>query len=123
MTSHLLPAVSAASPLPVDEQREHFDVERYLLENPRSSFYIQVEGDSMQDRGIQDGDILVVDKTLQPRQGSVVVAKTDGLLTIKTYDTGAGRLCLVPANSAPLPPEPSEGSPLCGVATFVIHKL
>lgn len=124
MTSLLLPAISAGTPLPIDEQQcERFDVEAYLLQHPRTSLYVQVNGDSMIDRGIYDGDILVVDKTLQPRQGSVVVAQVDGDYTIKTYDSRAGRLRLVPANSACSSLEPSEGCLLCGVATFVIHRL
>lgn len=124
MTSLNLPAVSAGRPFPVDqEQCDHFDVEGYLLQHPKSSFYIQVNGDSMQDRGIHDGDILVVDKTLQPQQGSVVIAQVDGDFTIKTYDSWAGHLRLVPANPAYSPLELSEGCSLCGVATFVIHRL
>lgn len=124
MTSLLLPAVSAGSPLPLDdEQCEHFDVERYLLQHPKSSLYVHVSGDSMIDRGIYDGDILVVDKTIEPFQGAVVVAQNNGGYTIKTYDLRSGRLRLVPANPAYSPLEPSEGCALCGVAVFVIHKL
>lgn len=123
MTSLNLPVVSAGSPLPSDEQYEHFDVERYLLQHARNSFYIQVSGDSMIEKGIFDGDILVIDKTLNPHQGSVVVAQIDGGFTIKTYDQRAGCLRLVPANPAHSPLEPSEGCSLCGVATFVIHRL
>lgn len=124
MTSLHLPAVSAGNPLPVDNQQcEHFDVEGYLLKQPRSSFYIQVNGDSMTGRGIHDGDILVIDKNLQPHDGSVVVAQIEGDFTIKTYDQRAGRLRLLPANPAYSALEPSEGGLLCGVATFVIHRL
>lgn len=123
-TSLLLPAISAGTPLPIDDLPcERFDVEAYLLPHPRNSLYVQVNGDSMIDRGIYDGDILVVDKSLQPRQGSVVVAQVNGDYTIKTYESRDGRLRLVPANAAYSPLEPSEGTLLCGVATFVIHRL
>jgi SOS-response transcriptional repressor LexA len=53
----------------------------------------------------------------------VVVAQIDGDFTIKTYESQAGRLRLVPANPAYSPLEPSEGCSLCGVATYVIHRL
>lgn len=121
MTS--LTSVSAGPPLPIDETQAEFDVEEYLLQNHRGSFYIEVNGNSMSERGIQHGDILVIDKSMQPRHGSVVVAQVDGDYTIKTYDYTAGRLRLVPANPAYSPLETSEDGSLCGVATFVIHKL
>lgn len=124
MTSLTLPAISAGNPLPVDQKQcEHFDVEGYLLARPKSSFYIQVNGDSMIGRGIHDGDILVVDKSLEPYHGCVVVAQVDGEFTIKAFESQLGHLRLVPANSAYSPLEPSEDCSLCGVATFVIHRL
>lgn len=124
MTSQNLPAVSAGMPLPSEQEPcEHFNVEEYLLQHPKSSFYIQVSGDSMQGKGIFDGDILVVDKTLQPQQDSVVIVQIDGDFTIKSYDSRAGRLRLVPANPAYSALEPPEGCSLCGVATHVIHRL
>lgn len=118
-----LTAIAAGPPLPADMEQEGFDVEQYLLEHRKASFYIQVNGDSMIERGINDGDILVVDKSVQPRHGSVVVAQVDGGFTIKTYDCAGGRLRLVPANPAYSALESSEDCFLCGVATFVIHRL
>lgn len=122
MTSQLS-AVSAGPSLPTEKQTDEFDVENYLLEHPKTSFYIQVNGDSMIGRGIQDGDILVVDKSAQPQHGSVVIAQVDGGFTLKSYDCADGRLRLVPANPAYSALESSEDASLCGVATFVIHKL
>ena len=118
-----LTAIAAGPPLPVDTEQEGFDVEKYLLEHRKASFYIQVNGDSMINKGINDGDILVVDKSIQPRHGSVIVAQVDGGFTIKTYDCAGGRLRLVPANPAYSALEDSEDCSLCGVATFVIHRL
>lgn len=124
MNSNRLPAVSAGPPLPIsDNQCQHFDVEKYVLQHPRSSFYIEVNGDSMVDRGIHDGDILVIDKTIEPYQGSVVVAQHLGGYTIKVYDSKAEHLHLVPANPSNSALEPSEDTSLCGVATFVIRRL
>lgn len=118
-----LTVASAGPPLPADMEQEGFDVETYLLEHRKASFYIQVNGDSMTGQGINDGDILVVDKSLQPRHGSVIVAQVDGGFTIKTYDCAGGRLRLVPANPAYSALEHFEDCSLCGVATFVIHRL
>jgi DNA polymerase V len=122
MTSSLI-AVAAGPPLPADIEQTGFDVEAYLLANRKVSFYILVNGDSMIERGINNGDILVVDKSLQPRHGSIIVAQVDGGFTIKTYDCAGGRLRLVPANPAYSALESSEDCTLCGVATFLIHRL
>ncbi|HEX7330356.1 MAG TPA: S24 family peptidase [Pyrinomonadaceae bacterium] len=118
-----LTAIAAGPPLPADTGQEGFDVESYLIEHRKASFYIQVNGDSMTGQGVNDGDILVVDKSIQPRHGSIVVAQVDGGFTIKTYDCAGGRLRLVPANPAYSALESSEDCSLCGVATFVIHRL
>lgn len=118
-----LSAVSAGPPLPTEEQTDEFNIEDYLLNRPETSFYIRVNGDSMDGRGIHDGDILVVDKSIEPHQGSVVVAQLDGSFTLKTYDCTTGHLRLVPANRAYSSVEASEDARLCGVATFLIHRL
>lgn len=116
-------SISAGPALPAEDQRDEFDIESYLLNSHTQNFYIIVNGDSMEDHGIHDGDILVVDKLAPPRQGSVVIAQIGAEFTIKQYDTSTGRLRLVPANCAYSPVDPFEGSVLCGVATFVIHRL
>ena len=123
MTSSPLMTVSAGAVLPTDSQLDEFDIESYLLKHPRQSFYIVVDGSSMEGRGVSHGDILVIDKTLTPHDGSIIIARVGDGFTVKQYDTSLGRLRLVPANAAYSPIEPLEGSILCGVATFVIKRL
>src|SRR3990172_5403277 len=121
MSSSLFSAVSAGIPLPADNYGEPFDVSGYLNKHPSKSFYVRVDGDSMINAGIFDGDILVVDKTLEPHDGSVVIARLHDGFTVKTYELKTERLRLVPANSHYLPLESSEDYTLVGAATYVIH--
>jgi DNA polymerase V len=123
MNHPLFSTVSAGNPSPTDEAGENFDVSTYLVRRPEDGFFVEVSGNSMIGRGINHGDILVVDKSREPVSGSVVVARLDDGYTVKTFKPGSGRLRLVPANPSYPTLEPSEDCALVGVATFVIHKL
>lgn len=123
MRNSLYSAVSAGHPTPTDESGEMFDIAAYLVRYPEDGFFVEVSGNSMSERGINHGDILVVDKSKGPVFGSVVVARVGDGYTVKTFRPQAGRLRLVPANSSYSPLEPTEDCDLIGVATFVIHKL
>lgn len=84
--------VSAGLPTASDDTIEReIDLADMLLENPESTYFIRVVGDSMTDAGISDGDTLIVDCAMQPRSGQVVIAKVYGELTVKRYLTVEGR--------------------------------
>lgn len=119
----LFSTVSAGHPTPTDESGVNFDVSRYLVSRPADSFFVEVSGNSMIERGIHHGDILVVDRSRGPVSGSVVVARLGDGYTVKTFKPGSGRLRLVAANPSYLPMELAEDCDLIGVATFVIHRL
>lgn len=114
--------VCAGSPSPVDDG-QIFDMASHLVRHPYDTFYVVVSGDSMIEAGIQHGDILVVDKSLEPKPSDIVVAQTGGGFSVKRFSKDQGRLRLVPANPDYQPIELDEESRICGVATFVIHKL
>jgi len=93
-TPLLLCRMPAGFPSPADDFLEkRLDLNEYLVRNPPATFLVRVSGHSMKDAGIFDGDILVVDKSLQPVSGSIVVAILHGEFTVKTLKMQSKR-CL-----------------------------
>lgn len=96
------PEIRAGFPSPAEEwQNSGLDFNRDLIQHPESTFYGRVKGDSMIDAGISDGDIAVIDKSREPKNGSVVVAYINNEFTIKYLDTthkSEGYIELKPAN-------------------------
>lgn len=91
--------VSAGFPSPAaDYEDKRLDINDYLVRNPVSTFFFPVEGDSMQGAEIFDGDILVVDKSIRPRHGLVVVAFVNGERLVKRLYRRAGRVALLAEN-------------------------
>lgn len=109
----------------LSEDFASLDLNRYLLRRPESTFFVRVRGESMIDRGIFDGDILVVDKSLTPQQDNVVVAGIDGEMAVKTLKMIDGQPYLYSANKQYLPIEikPYMQFEIFGVVEFVIHRL
>ena len=71
----LAPNIKAGFPSPADDYlRDSLDFNRDLIKNPEATFYGRVSGDSMRDAGINEGDIAVIDRSLQPTDGDVIVA-------------------------------------------------
>lgn len=101
---HLAPAIKAGFPSPADDySHESLDFNRDLIAHPESTFYGRVSGDSMIEAGICDGDIAVIDRSRQARNGDIIVAYVNNEFTIKYLDTThreEGFIELVPANSA-----------------------
>jgi DNA polymerase V len=91
--------VSAGFPSPAaDYEDKRLDINDYLVHNPVSTFFFPVEGDSMQGAEIFAGDILVVDKSVRPRHGHIVIAFVDGERLVKRLFKRAGRVALVAEN-------------------------
>lgn len=83
----LAPGIRAGFPSPAEDYlRESLDFNRDLIRHPEATFYGQVEGDSMEDVGISDGDIAVIDRSLEPQHGDVVVGFVNGDFTVKFLD-------------------------------------
>ena len=118
--------VAAGFPSPADDYVDvGIDLNEQLIRHPTSTFFLRVSGDSMTGAGIHDGDLLVVDRSLDPRPGRVVVAVLDGGFTLKRLVRHQGRLRLEAAN----PQYPALELQGCGelqiwgVAIHVIHPL
>jgi len=119
--------VPAGFPSPAEDYIEKYlDLNELLIKHPSATFFVKVSGNSMINAGIHDGDILVVDRALEPKNNDIVIAVIDGELTVKRLIIKNKKIYLYPENSNYKPIEVrSEERELIiwGVATYVIHKL
>ena len=91
--------VSAGFPSPAaDYEEKRLDINEYLVRNPVSTFFFPVQGDSMEGAEIFDGDILVVDKSIRPAHGHIVIAFVNGERLVKRLYQRGGRVALVAEN-------------------------
>ncbi|HDP55228.1 MAG TPA: translesion error-prone DNA polymerase V autoproteolytic subunit [Bacteroidetes bacterium] len=118
--------INAGFPSPADDYLEaKLDLNQLLIQNPSSTFFARVRGNSMVDAGIHDGDILIIDKSLEPKQTSVLVCFIDGEFTVKKVQKKNGDFYLMPQNKEFSPIKVDKGSDfrLWGVVTHCIHNL
>lgn len=131
MTENELPkmaqdGIHAGFPSPAtDYMTQAIDLNRELVRHPAATFYGRVVGDSMIDAGVEEGDILVIDKALEACDGDMAVCFVDGEFTLKYLRFRDGGLILVPANENYPEIEVKEGSDfkMWGVVTYVIKKV
>ncbi len=120
-----LAVVSAGFPSPADDYiDQQLDLHRHLVQNPAATFFLRAQGESMLGAGIHDGDLLVVDRSLEAVHNRVVIAAVDGELTVKRLVRQKGRVLLMPENAAyqPLDITEREHIFIWGVVSYVIHK-
>jgi DNA polymerase V len=118
--------VPAGFPSPAaDYEEDKLDLNRYLIKNPAATFFVRVTGYSMMGAGIYSGDLLVVDRSLEPRDKSVVIAVIDGELTVKRIRIGKKKITLEPENENYSVQQITEDTDfqVWGVVTNVIHAL
>ncbi|CRI63854.1 DNA polymerase V [Thiocapsa sp. KS1] len=118
--------VRAGFPSPAeDDQEEAIDLNALLAPNAEATFLLRVSGLSMSEAGIDDGDVLVVDRALEPAHGRIVVAVVDGEFTVKRLHRRDGRIALEAAHPDYPPILLSEGQELSvwGVVTRVIKSV
>jgi DNA polymerase V len=119
-------SVPAGFPSPADDYIEgQLDLNKHLVKHPAATFFVRVSGDSMIEAGIHDGDILIVDRALEPQDQSIVIAKVGGELTVKRIRILADRLVLVPENEnyAEQPIGRDEDFEVWGVVVHAIHSF
>jgi len=117
--------VQAGFPSPADDHLDKtLDLNEHLVSNPASTFFVKAKGDSMKDAGIQSGDLMIVDRSIAPKDRQIVVAMLDGEFTVKRLRRKQGQVYLVAENQAFQPIEITEEQELIiwGVVTFVIHQ-
>ena len=118
--------IHAGFPSPAtDYMTQAIDLNKELVKHPAATFYGRVVGYSMIDAGVEEGDILVIDKSLEAQDGDMAVCFVDGDFTLKYLRFHEGGLTLVPANDRYPSIEIGEGSDfiMWGVVTYVIKRV
>ncbi|MFI4954499.1 MAG: LexA family protein [Gammaproteobacteria bacterium] len=118
--------VQAGFPSPADDFMEgKLDLNQYLIKRPAATFLVRATGDSMINAGIHEGDLLVVDRSLEAVDGKVVIAALDGYLTVKRLSIQQNKMWLLPENDkfAPIAVNPETDAYIWGVVTNVIHGV
>lgn len=119
--------VSAGFPSPADDHLEDkLDLNEHIIQNPISTFFVEVAGESMLDAGIHPKDILVVDKSIPPRDGKIAIVFLNGEFTVKRLSFKNNQLsALLPENEAysPIPVSAEDDVQIWGVVTHVIHSF
>ena len=118
--------ISAGFPSPaMDFIDLTIDMNRHLIKHPSATFYGRVKGHSMKDVGIFDGDLLVIDKSLEPKNDKIAVCYLDGEFTVKRIKVDNGCIWLVPANTDFQPIRVNEDNDflIWGIVTHVIKAF
>lgn len=118
--------VAAGFPSPADDYIEgQLDLNEHLIPHKEATFFLRVAGDSMLNAGIHSGDLLVVDRSIEPRNNKIVIAAVDGELTVKRLSIKRGKTWLLPENEAfsPIEIRDEQDMVIWGVVTSVIHSL
>lgn len=125
-TAKIEGSVAAGFPSPAEQYEEPpLDLNAYLVKRPAATYFLRVAGDSMNGAGIFDGDLIVVDRSLEPADGDIAVASVDGEFTVKRFRSRGREVWLEPANPA-YPAIRFSGArtlEIFGRVTAAIHKL
>ncbi|MDO5654974.1 MAG: translesion error-prone DNA polymerase V autoproteolytic subunit [Flavobacteriaceae bacterium] len=118
--------ISCGQTSPAYEKLENkLDINRELVRNPLTTFYAKVNGQSMIDDGIADGDLLVIDRSLQPQDGKIAVCFIDGEFTCKRIRIKRDGIWLMPANVdyRPIHINETQNFQIWGIVTHVIKSF
>ena len=118
--------VSAGFPSPAEDFMElDLNLQEYLVQHPSATFCVKVTGDSMQNAGIFSGDVMVVDRALEPKNKTIVLAVLDGEFTVKRIHKKGDLLFLNPENDNFKPIEITQemNFKVWGLVTLIIHKV
>ena len=118
--------ISAGFPSPADDFKEiRISLDRELVKNRDATFYARVSGDSMIGAGLDDGDLLIIDRSLYAENGKIAVCLIDGDFTVKRIKKEKNKLYLMPENKKYRPIELKEENELViwGIVEYVIKKV
>ena len=121
----LYPSVYAGFPSPAEDHLDlDLDLNEHLIKHPAATFYVYAKGDSMINSGIHDGDLLIVDRSLNPGLKSIVIAVINGEFTVKRIRKINKELYLMPDNDAykPIQITKDMNFQIWGIVTHTIHK-
>jgi DNA polymerase V len=118
--------IAAGFPSPADDHlQKALDLHEHLIKHPAATFFAHVQGNSMKDANLNDGDLLIIDRAETPRHRSIVVAIVNGEFTVKRlYKRNGETIRLVPENKAFPAIDVTEGMDveIWGVVSHIIHK-
>ena len=101
------------------------DLNEQLIRNKPATFFMRVRGDAMINAGIHDGDVVIVDRSIKPMSGKVIIATLNGEMLIRRFDKTFNKIKLIPETSklASIDIDPYAEFSVWGVVTYVIHAL
>lgn len=116
--------IPAGTPQQIEQIVEWINIDEYVRSGTESTYYLRVYGDSMEDVGIFDGDLLVVNRTESAATGDVVIAEIAGEFTVKRFEHNSRSLHLVPANQKYQKRQikRQDNFAIWGVVTYILHK-
>ena len=126
LLSLFLSRISAGFPSPADDYIEKdLDLNEYLIKHPAATFFVRVEGDSMINAGIHNGDILIIDRSLEAADKKIIIAVLNGELTVKRIRIKGDKIYLIPENDEYEPIAVTEEMEfeVWGVVAHAIHKV
>lgn len=119
----VLGLVEAGFPTAAEEELvDTMSIDDYLIERKEATYMLEVKGDSMIDAGIQEGDLVIVERGREPKIGNIVIAEVDGGWTMKYYRKTDGKVWLEPANKNFGPIYPENDLKIAAVVKGVIRK-
>ena len=119
-------SVPAGFPSPADDDMDlDLNLHDHLVRNPNHTFCVKAIGESMKDAGIQSGDVMLVDRAIEPENRSIVLAVINNEFTVKRVNVSDKKLYLMPENENFTPIKITEDMDfkVWGVITYVIHKV
>jgi len=119
-------AVHAGFPSPAaGDVKRSLDLTELCVKHPQATYFVRVRGESMQGAGISDGDVLVVDRSLEVRNGDIVVASIEGEFTVKRLELSEGKVRLLPENPdfEPIEIDGDSDAEFFGVVSSVVKIL
>jgi len=125
LTPVFLDSVSAGFPSPATDYMENkLDLNEYLIKRPAATFIVKAKGLSMTDAGILSGDLLIIDRSIVPKNNNIVIASIFGDLTVKKLQKKENSLFLLSANSDYPSIQVKEEMEcfIWGVVTYIIHE-
>jgi DNA polymerase V len=118
--------ISAGFPSPAsDFEESRISIEKVVIKNKESTFYAKVSGDSMKDAGLNDGDILVIDRSEELKNNKIAVCYLNGDFTVKRVKIEKKAVYLIPENKNYKPIKVTEENEFVvwGIVTYVIKKV
>ena len=126
--SSMLGEEKAGLPSPAEDMRERLDLVKLLVKHKASTFFFRISGVSMVDAALDEGDIIIVDRAIDPYKNCKAVCYIDGEYTVKRVEMGGGSVRLMPANEHNSTYRPIEIAPenefmIWGVVTYVFKNM